>query len=117
LSHFTGQFASLFIQIGSNKITAGQSRGYPGAKHAKRSFRKIDSRISDKISKIWLVAFLAEIQAVCIQNFSSLALKLRKDFEVTDGHIPSHADDMLKISTLILKVFPPLFPLSENIGF
>jgi len=40
----------------------------------------------DKNSKIWWVTFLASIWGVYMQNFSLLASKLWKEFEVTDTH-------------------------------
>jgi len=41
------------------------------------------SKLLWKISKVWLVTFLALIRKIYIQNFNSLASKLREEFGVT----------------------------------
>jgi len=54
------------------------------AKTSKVTTTKPISQLLDKISNIHIVTFLILIRGVFMQNFSSLALKLREEFEVTD---------------------------------
>jgi len=50
-------------------------------------FRKtLISQLLNKISKIWLRAFLARVKAVFMQNFSPLTIKFRELFEVADKY-------------------------------
>jgi len=53
------------------------------------------SLLLDKISKIWLVTFLALIWEIYTENLGQLPLKLREEFEVTDRPIDSLADKIL----------------------
>jgi len=58
------------------------------------SLRKtLISQFQDQISKIPLVYFLAKVRAVCMGNFSFLALKLWETYEVKDGRTKGFESD------------------------